>query len=183
MSKWLKYVHCVPCFCALANKTLPCLVSESPYVAEQKLNARISTEAGAESDSAPQPTGQLPSSSAAAVEAEPRCGSRLYRNFLMNLCNELSVWIERVPDPSVPWVAPSVPLSVRESVCQMFYSTQLCVFLAPGCLIRKRGGGVRSPEWGHDCFMFPNLPDHRRLTSNNQNTCFQTELLVQPLLR
>lgn len=49
----------------------------------------------------------------------------------------------------------------------------------------KEGGGVccGSPEWGHDCFMFPNLPDHRRLTSNNQNTCFQTVFLVQPLLR
>lgn len=37
-----------------------------------------------------------------------------------------------------------------------------------------------SPEWGHECFMFPNLPDHRSLTSNKQNTCFQTAFLVQP---
>lgn len=94
--------------------------------------------------------------------------------------------MQRVPNPSVPRVAPSVPPSVRESVCQMFYSTQLRVFLAPGCFIRKGGGGwvcCGSPEWGHDCFMFPNLPDHCRLTSNIQNTCFQTAFLIQPRLR
>lgn len=74
-------------------------------------------------------------------KAEPRCSSRLHRNFLINLCNELSVETQRVPDHSVPGVAPSVPPSVRESVCQMFYSIQLRVFLAPGCFIRKEGGG------------------------------------------
>lgn len=75
-------------------------------------------------------------------------------------CVMSRVWCRsECPGSSVPGVGPSVPPSVRESVCQMFYSTQLCVFLAPGCFIRKEGGGRRpscgSPERGHDCSVFP----------------------------
>lgn len=77
--------------------------------------------------------------------------------------------------------------SVPPSVCQMYYSTQLCAFLAPGRFIRKQGGGRRphrgSEDRGRDCFMFPNLLDYSKATSNKWSTCFQTALLVQSLHR
>lgn len=82
--------------------------------------------------------------------------------------------MQPVSDLSIPRVSPGVTVS------DVLFNTAVCIF---GTWQPHHKWKKGSPEWGHNCFMFPNLLDHRRLTLNNQNTCFQTAHLVLPLLR
>lgn len=145
-----------------------------PYI-RQRRNAWITSEVGAESDSAPQLTGQLPpsycsSSQGWASSQQPTSPKTFSLTCVMS-------WAYRRRESQTPPSPGCLLLSHHQSgsQCVRCFIQHSCVYFwhLAASSDTKEGGGVccGSPEWGHDFFMFPNLPDHRRLTSNNQNTC------------